>query len=105
MPKTLQYVLNCYRALLWLYPAELRHAYGPEMTYVFEQVLRAEWSRRGVRGVAVSGCRAVGELFTVAIPGQLMSERMISAGLGLAINSAILALLVGLMMWPRYKFL
>jgi len=75
------------------------------MTGVFEQALRTEFEKRGARGVAVIGCRALFELFTVAIPGQLTSEWMISAGLSLAINSAILALLVGIMMWPRYKFL
>ena len=105
MPKTLRYILSCYRALLWLYPAELRGEYGAEMTSVFEQALRSEFEKRGMRGVAAIGCRAVGELFTVAIPGQLMSEWMILAGLSLVINSVIRALLLGIMMWPRYRFL
>jgi hypothetical protein len=104
MPKTLQYLSVCYRALLWLYPSDLRDAYGKEMANVFEQLLWKEWTRRGARGVASAGCRAIGELFTVAIPRQLVSDRMIAAGLSLVITSGILALLVGMMMWPRYRF-
>ena len=105
MPTVIRYLSVCYRALLWLYPAELRGAYGTEMANVFEQVLRREWQRRGARGVAATGCRAVGELFTVAMPGRLMSDWVIAAGLSLVITSGVLALLVGIMMWPRYKFL
>ena len=105
MLRILRYLSLCYRVLLWLYPAELRSVYGADMAYVFEQLLRTEWQRRGARGVAVTGCRAVGELFTVAIPGRLMSDGMIAAGLSLVITSGVLALLVGIMMWPRYKFL
>lgn len=105
MPGVIQYLSLCYRALLCLYPAELRSAYGADMANVFEQILRTEWQRRGTRGVAATGCRAIGELFTVAIPGRLMSEAMIAAGLSLVITSGVLALLVGIMMWPRYKFL
>jgi len=75
------------------------------MANVFDQLLWTEWTRRGVRGVAATGCRAIGELFTVAIPGQLTSEWMIAASLSLVITSGVLALLVGIMMWPRYRFL
>ena len=104
MPKTLQFILSCYRALLWLYPAHLRDAYGQDMVHVFEQVLRTEFRKRGSRGVTATGCRAIGEVFTVAIPGWLMSDWMIAAGLSLVITSGVLALLVGIMMWPRYRF-
>jgi hypothetical protein len=104
VPRFLQYILFCYRALLWLYPQDLRNAYGQDMANVFEELLRTEWTKRGNRGVASAGCRAIGELFTVAIPGQLMSDRMIAAGLSLVITSGVLALLVGIMMWPRYRF-
>jgi hypothetical protein len=105
MPIIIRYLSLCYRALLCLYPAELRSGYGAEMANVFEQLLRTEWQRRGARGVAATGCRAIGELFTVAIPGRLMSDAMIAAGLSLVITCGVLALLVGIMMWPRYKFL
>jgi hypothetical protein len=99
MPKTLQYVLVCYRALLWLYPPGLRHACGRDMADVFNQILWAEWNSRGVRGVAAAGCRAIGEVFTIAIPGQLVSDWMIATGLSLAISSGVLASLVGVMMF------
>jgi hypothetical protein len=105
MPKIIRYLPVIYRALLWLYPDELRHAYGDDMASVFEQLLLTEWTNRGARGVVAIGLRATGELFTVAIPGQLMSDWMISACLSLVITSGILGLLVGIMMWPRYRFL
>jgi hypothetical protein len=105
MLRILRYLSLCYRALLWLYPADLRNAYGRDMANVFDQLLRTEWQRRGTRGVTATGCRAIGEVFTVAIPERLMSDRMIAAGLSLVITSGVLALLVGIMMWPRYKFL
>jgi hypothetical protein len=104
MPKALQYLSVSYRALLWLYPSDLRDAYGQDMANIFEQQLWTEWTKRGTRGVAAAGCRAFCELFTVAIPRRLMSDRVIAAGLSLVITSGVLALLVGIMMWPRYRF-
>jgi len=105
VPKILRCFSICYRALLLLYPAHLREAYGAEMASVFDQLLWTEWRSRGLRGVATTGCRAIGEVFTVAIPGQLMSDWMIAASLSLVITSGVLMLLVGIMMWPRYRFL
>ena len=104
MPTFPQYILRCYCALLWLYPPDLRDAYGRDMANVFEQLLCTEWKKRGARGIAATGCRAICELFTVAIPMQLTSDWMIAAGLSLVITSGVLALLVGIMMWPRYRF-
>ncbi len=109
MPKALQYFPVSYRALLWLYPPDLRDAYGQDMANVFEQQLWTEWTKRGTRGVAVTGCRAIGELFTVAIPGRLAGDpddrRQVNQGFYSLITSGILALLfTGIMMWPRYRF-
>jgi hypothetical protein len=101
MPKSLRYVLACYRALLWLYPPDLRREYGSEMIDVFSQVLFVEWTRRGKRGAAAVGSRALGEVFTVAIPGHLSSDWLIVACLSLIINSGILGLLVAVMMFRR----
>jgi len=67
------------------------------MLDVFERELDAEWKRRGRWGIFRAGCRAAGELFTVAIPGHLMSDWVITAGLSLVLNAGILGLLVGLM--------
>ena len=92
MPAVLQCVSGCYRALLWLYPTDLRRKYGEEMTDVFEAVLLAEWTNRGARGVAAAVYRAIRELFTVAIPGQLVSDWMVIIGLSLAINLGVVVL-------------
>lgn len=88
---------RCYRATLWLYPAQLRRAYGRDMADAFERGLDAEWKRRGQRGILRAGLRAAGEFFTVALPGHLMSDWLITAGLAIVINSGILGLLVGIM--------
>jgi hypothetical protein len=98
MPRTLEYVLSCYRVLLWLYPPDLRHAYGNDMAEVFKQLLWAEWRSRGMRGVAGAGRRAISEVFTIAIPGLIVSDWMITTGLSLVITSGVLASLVGVMM-------
>jgi hypothetical protein len=103
MPKSLLYVLACYRNLLWLYPPDLRREYGSEMVEVFSQILLVEWTRRGKRGVATAGCRALGEVFTVAIPGHLSSDWLIVACISLMINSGVLGLLVGVMMYRRSR--
>jgi hypothetical protein len=111
MPKTLQYVLACYRALLWLYPAELRTVYGCEMVDVFERQLWSEWTSRGSCGVLVTAYYAIRELFTIALPGQLLNQRMIAPGLSLVITSAMLASLVAMLQdralaqWINHKFL
>lgn len=88
----------CYRALLRLYPAKLRRAYGKEMSDVFIQVLEAEWRRRGIRGVAAAGFRAVVEFFFVAVPVHIVSDWMIAGSLSLAITCGIFGSLVAVMM-------
>lgn len=97
MPEILRHLVRCYRALLWLYPASLRREYGRDMSDAFESVLEMEWTRRGGSGVVLTGLRAIGEVFTVAIPGHLMNEWILTAGLSLVINAGILGLLVGIM--------
>jgi hypothetical protein len=62
------------------------------MTDAFAEILNAEWTGRGLRGVALAVCHAISELFTIAIPGRLASERMILIGLSLAMNLGVLAL-------------
>ena len=88
----------CYRALLGLYPAKLRRAYGKEMSDVFIQVLEAEWRMRGMRGVAAAGVRAVVEFFFVAVPVHIVSDWMIAGSLSLAITSGIFGSLIAVMM-------
>jgi hypothetical protein len=111
VPKTLQYVLTCYRALLWLYPRDFRVTYGYDMADVFQQQLCAEWTRRGMRGVLATGSYAIGEIFTIALPGQLLNERMIAPCLSLPITSAIFMTLLAFMRdnalakWISHKFL
>jgi len=74
------------------------------MADVFERALDAEWRRRGRRGTLRAGLRAASEVFTVAIPGHLTNEWLITGGLSLVINSGILALLVGIMTNPPEYF-
>jgi hypothetical protein len=98
MPLWLRYLAACYRASLRLYPADLRRAYGDEMSDVFNQVLQAEWNRRGTRGVTAAGFRAAVEFFRVAVPAHLVSDWMIAGSLSLAVTSGILASLVAMIM-------
>jgi hypothetical protein len=91
-------VIAYYRMLLWLYPAHFRRDYGDEMTAVFIELLSAD---PAPHSVAALTCRAIGELFTVAIPGHLASERVIAACLSLVITSTVLGSLVKVMMYMR----
>jgi hypothetical protein len=96
----LEQIAACYRGLLWLYPAELRNAYGDEMAAAFQQLLCDEYCRCGTRGVALASMHAFGELFTVALPRHLMSDWLIAASLSLVITLSVLGSLVGIMTAP-----
>jgi hypothetical protein len=68
------------------------------MADVFNRLLCAEWKSRVVRGVASAGWRVIGEVFTIAIPGQLVSDWVITISLLLMIASGVLGSIVGVMM-------
>jgi hypothetical protein len=89
-------IVALYRLLLWLYPADLRRDYGDEMTAVFTELLSTQPTTGG--RAAIVG-RALGEVFTIALPGHLASERVIAASLSLVITSAVLGSLVTIMMY------
>jgi hypothetical protein len=91
-------IVAVYRLLLWLYPADLRREYGDEMTAVFSELLSNQTTTRG-RAALIS--RAIGEVFTIALPGHLTSEPVIAAGLSLVITSTVLGSLVKIMMYMR----
>ncbi|HVW09218.1 MAG TPA: hypothetical protein VHC90_11590 [Bryobacteraceae bacterium] len=97
MPRYLRYLSFCYRAVLRLYPADLRLPYGDEMTMAFQQFVRDEYARAGVRGIARASGYAFREFFTVALPRHLMSDWLIAASLSLVITSGVLGSLVGIM--------
>ncbi|HWE53449.1 MAG TPA: hypothetical protein VG273_26890 [Bryobacteraceae bacterium] len=70
------------------------------MEEVFEQLLFADWKRRGVRGIAATGGRAFYELLAVAIPERIFNERIIAPGLSVVISTGVLLSLVAVMMHP-----
>jgi hypothetical protein len=91
-------IIALYRLLLWLYPAGLRREYGDEMTAVFTELLSNETT---IRGRAALTCRAIGGVFTIALPGHLSSEPVIAACLSVVITSTVLGSLVKIMMYMR----
>jgi hypothetical protein len=91
-------IVALYRLLLWLYPARLRRDYGDEMTAVFTELMATETNTRGRAAIVF---RAMGEVFTIALPGHLANERVIAAALSLVITSAVLGSLVKIMMYMR----
>ena len=102
MSRTFAWLLAVYRITLWLYPAEFRSLYGGEMAHAFEQELGFELASRGMRGVLTPVGVALRELFTIALPGRLLRERMIAPSLSLVITLAILGCLEA---WLHHKFL
>jgi hypothetical protein len=89
--RVFRFLAACYRASLCLYPRELRYKYGREMIEVFERQVSADW---------MNCVYAIRELFTIAIPARMFSERMIAPVLSLVITSAVLATLVAIMQSP-----
>jgi len=100
-----------YRLSLPLYPAELRVAHGPEMLWVFERQLDCASRSGGIVAVARVGWFAVRDLFTIAFPSRLASERSIALTGATLINSAVFIFLIRVMQdpafarWVDYKFL
>ena len=111
MPRGIPYLIAVYRALLWLYPQELRARYGCEMASVFEQQLHTAWMRCGTRGLLTIASYAIREIVTVAIPSQILSERIIAPGASLLIAAALFVGLTALLQdralagWINHKFL
>ncbi len=59
-----------YSALLSLYPADLRHEFGAEMTQVFLDDLEDSRRVHGFRGAARVWWRSLNELFRIGLPLQ-----------------------------------
>ena len=59
-----------YAALLPLYPAELRQAFGADMTAAFAEDLEDAALRRGIAAVVRVWWRAARELVHIALPAQ-----------------------------------
>jgi hypothetical protein len=96
MPRIIRWFLVCYRALIHLYPHSLRRDYGGEMVDVLEQQLRAQWESRAIWALIETCLCAIGELTTIAIPSQLLSERLIAPCLSLVITSAMYVTLISI---------
>jgi hypothetical protein len=67
-----------YQKLLFLYPAELRREFGDEMTLAFADDLESAWGDARVAGVIQIWRYALGELLTVALPGQTANPYVLS---------------------------
>ena len=86
MPTLMRLLLVGYRSSLWFYPAELRRSYGADMTEAFAEILAEESAARGTWGVASASCRALREIFTIAVPGHIESEWMMTTLLLFGMN-------------------
>jgi hypothetical protein len=85
---------RAYRALLILYPDDLRRTFGAEMAGVFEQQLADAWARSGIAGAMRVWLYVAHELFFVALPAQLAAPVVVVPMLSLISNSFLfLALL------------
>jgi len=85
---------RAYRALLILYPADLRETFGADMTGVFEDQLSDAWKESGPAGVMRVWLYVAHELFFIALPAQLAAPIIVVPTLSLLSNSVLfLALL------------
>lgn len=65
-----------YSLLLSLYPAELRHDFGAEMTQVFLEDLEDSYRNCGFRGVARVWWRSFQELLRIALPAEVSKREI-----------------------------
>jgi hypothetical protein len=79
-----------YRLSLILYPFELRHNFGAEMTAVFtEDLARAYCTRRFLNVLAVWWLAAL-EILQIALPGRLANRALVAPAVSMCLHLAIL---------------
>jgi hypothetical protein len=87
-----------YRASLFLYPAEFRREFGPEMSEVFAmQVAEAS----GLVETARRGWYALNEVFTLALPMRIVDPKLVAPAVSLLGTPAILVPLLWALNNPK----
>jgi hypothetical protein len=80
----------CYSALLILHSRRLRDAYGQEMVDVLRYQMLDALNAKGNTGPLLPAGRALGELFTIAIPSRLNQKRLAVVSAALCTSFALL---------------
>ena len=83
-----------YRAMLPLYPDDLRQVFGEEMAETFAEDLECARRERGVSGVIAVWGRAGFEIVTIAIPGRLASPALTARALSVALHLAVVVAII-----------
>lgn len=90
-----------YNALLYLYPADFREAYGAAMTCIFEESLSDAFAQSGPAGALMLWLHTVTDLATAALAEwasrfmvNLGIEQRTSLGASIAINIVLFSLLL-----------
>jgi len=83
--------LSCavYRALLALYPPQVRRAFASEMADTFARQLADAWAEEGLTGVAHVWLLTLLELASIALPRQLARPATTVPAASLAATSAL----------------
>ena len=82
-----------HKALLLLYPRELRERFEEEMTEVFERQLQDSWDESGLAGFARTWAYALSDLALVALPMQLGQPIIVAPMISLIWNSLMFLML------------
>lgn len=85
-----------YRAVIVLYPVELRYEYGTEMAAVFAEELADACRSGSATDVVGVWWRAVSEVLRIAIPGRLANASMPAPALGAMVQLAVLGSMLAL---------
>jgi hypothetical protein len=90
-----------YNALLYLYPADFREAYGAAMTCIFEESLSDAFAQSGPAGALKLGLHTLSDLATAALAEwasrfmvNLGIEQRTSLGVSIAINIVLFSLIL-----------
>ena len=85
-----------YRALLFLYPFELRFEFGEEMAWMFGLELEEALENRQIGTFLRVWWRALSEVPWIALPGRFNTEKLVAPALGMVVQLAMVASMLAL---------
>lgn len=87
---------SVYRAMLVLYPFELRYRFGDEMVAVFAEDLAEACENRRMEDVVGIWWRAASEVLCIALPGRIANQALVAPAVSVVLHLAALGSVLAL---------
>ena len=87
---------SVYRAILVLYPFDLRYQYGDEMAAVFAEDLAEACENGRMADVIGVWWRAASEVLRIALPGRIASQALVAPAVSVALHLAAIGTVLAL---------